>query len=43
MAKDCLVVVPDNNNNTLGVALGVADADGSLVQGTAAQVHNEIT
>jgi hypothetical protein len=27
----CLVAVPDNNNNTLGVALGVADAFGSLV------------
>ena len=34
----CLVAVPDNNNNTLGVALGVADAGGALVQGTAARV-----
>ena len=38
-ALECLVVVPDNNNNTLGVALGVADAEGSLVQGTTARVH----
>ena len=34
----CLVVVPDNNNNTLGVALGVVDTKGSLVPGIAAQV-----
>jgi hypothetical protein len=34
----CLVVVPDNNNNTLGVALGVADAGGALVPGKAALV-----
>ena len=37
----CLVAVPDNNNNTLGVALGVADAAGSLVKGTAARVPAE--
>jgi hypothetical protein len=34
----CLVSVPDNNNNTLGVAVGVADASGSLVRGAAARV-----
>jgi hypothetical protein len=34
----CVVAVPDNNNNTLGVALGVADASGNLVRGTAARV-----
>ena len=34
----CIVAVPDNNNNTLGVAVGVADASGSLVRGTAARV-----
>jgi hypothetical protein len=34
----CLVVVPDNNNNTLGVALGVADASGSLLPGKTARV-----
>jgi hypothetical protein len=34
----CLVSVPDNNNNTLGVAVGVADAAGALVSGTAARV-----
>ena len=34
----CLVAVPDNNNNTLGVALGVADSSGSLVKGVAAPV-----
>lgn len=34
----CIVAVPDNNNNTLGVALGVADASGNLVKGTAASV-----
>jgi hypothetical protein len=32
------VAVPDNNNNTLGVAIGVADASGALVRGTAARV-----
>ena len=32
----CVVAVPDNNNNTLGVALGVADASGALVKGVAA-------
>ena len=36
--RECVIVVPDNNNNTLGVALGVADAQGSLVKGTAARV-----
>ena len=36
--EGCLVVIPDNNNNTLGVALGVADASGNLVKGTAARV-----
>jgi hypothetical protein len=34
----CIVAVPDNNNNTLGVALGVADATGSLVSGTVERV-----
>ena len=34
----CLVVVPDNNNNTLGVAVGVADATGSLLPGKTARV-----
>ena len=34
----CIVAVPDNNNNTLGVALGVADASGSLLKGTTASV-----
>jgi len=34
----CLVVVPDNNNNTLGVAVGVADAAGSLLPGKTARV-----
>ena len=34
----CVVAVPDNNNNTLGVALGVADAAGGLVKGKAARV-----
>ena len=34
----CLVVVPDNNNNTLGVALGLADAAGSLVRGKATRI-----
>jgi hypothetical protein len=38
-SKGCLVVVPDNNNNTLGVALGVADAEGSLVRGKTARVN----
>jgi hypothetical protein len=38
-SKQCLVVVPDNNNNTLGVALGVADAStGALVPGIPAAV-----
>ena len=37
-AGGCIVAVPDNNNNTLGVALGVADAAGKLVSGTAARV-----
>ena len=37
-SKGCLVVVPDNNNNTLGVALGVADAEGALVRGKTALV-----
>jgi hypothetical protein len=32
------VVVPDNNNNTLGVAMGVADAAGALVPGKVARV-----
>ena len=36
----CLVVVPDNNNNTLGVAVGVVDAGGSLVPGKAELVSN---
>ena len=36
--EGCLVVVPDNNNNTLGVALGVADINGNLINGTAARV-----
>ena len=34
----CIISVPDNNNNTLGVALGVADAAGNLVSGAAARV-----
>jgi hypothetical protein len=34
----CLVVVPDNNNNTLGVAVGVTDATGSLLKGKATRV-----
>eukprot|EP01052_Picozoa_sp_SAG31_P018193 SAG31_NODE_1278_length_9041_cov_3.415231_1_plen_2946_part_10 len=34
----CIVVVPDNNNNTLGVAVGVADAAGALVPGKATRV-----
>ena len=34
----CVVAVPDNNNNTLGVALGVADATGGLVKGKAARI-----
>ena len=34
----CAVVVPDNNNNTLGVVVGVSDATGNLVRGTAARV-----
>jgi len=37
----CIVAVPDNNNNTLGVALGVADASGKLIQGTPARVSTE--
>ena len=37
-ATGCIVAVPDNNNNTLGVALGVADASGNLVNGTIAAV-----
>eukprot|EP00035_Acanthoeca_spectabilis_P023068 m.447466 g.447466 ORF g.447466 m.447466 type:complete len:1040 (+) comp19521_c0_seq1:73-3192(+) len=37
-ASGCIVVVPDNNNNTLGVAVGVADASGNLVKGTATPV-----
>ena len=36
--KGCIVVRPDNNNNTLGVALGVADASGVLVRGKTARV-----
>ena len=38
-AKGCIVVVPDNNNNTLGVALGVTDAEGALVRGKTALVN----
>lgn len=34
----CLVVVPDNNNNTLGVSLGIADPTGTLVKGKTARV-----
>jgi hypothetical protein len=34
----CMIVVPDNNNNTLGVSLGISDALGNLVSGTAARV-----
>ena len=34
----CIVAVPDNNNNTLGVAVGVADANGNLISGTTARV-----
>jgi len=34
----CIVGVPDNNNNTLGVALAVADATGSLMKGQTAPV-----
>jgi len=41
-SAQCLIVVPDNNNNTLGVALGIADAEGTLVRGKAARV-NETT
>jgi hypothetical protein len=37
-ADGCLVAVPDNNNNTLGVAVGGGDASGALVPGTAARV-----
>jgi hypothetical protein len=37
-AAGCIVAVPDNNNNTLGVALGVADASGALLTGTPARV-----
>lgn len=37
-AKGCLVVVPDNNNNTLGVAVGLADDSGALVPGKVARV-----
>jgi hypothetical protein len=33
--------VPDNNNNTLGVSVGVADSSGSLVKGTAAAVSGD--
>ena len=36
----CLVVVPDNNNNTLGVALGIADHKGTLVKGKTARVDS---
>lgn len=36
--QGCVIVVPDNNNNTLGVAVGVADASGNLVRGTASRV-----
>jgi hypothetical protein len=36
--QGCIVAVPDNNNNTLGVAVGVVDASGALVPGTAARV-----
>jgi len=35
----CLVVVPDNNNNTLGVSLGIVDAEGSLVHGDTARLN----
>ena len=38
--QGCIVAVPDNNNNTLGVALGVADASGNLVKGTTAAVSS---
>ena len=34
----CIVAVPDNNNNTLAVALGVADDNGVLVNGIGAPV-----
>lgn len=34
----CIVVVPDNNNNTLGVSLGIADPAGTLVKGKTARV-----
>jgi hypothetical protein len=34
----CIVAVPDNNNNTLGVAVGVVDASGSLVSGAVGRV-----
>ena len=34
----CLVVVPDNNNNTLGVSLGIVDPTGTLVKGETARV-----
>lgn len=37
----CLIVVPDNNNNTLGVALGITDAQGSLLKGEIARVDEE--
>ena len=40
-ALGCIVGVPDNNNNTLSVALGVADANGTLVKGTAAVVSSD--
>jgi hypothetical protein len=34
----CIVAVPDNNNNTLGVAVGVLDASGTLVSGAVGRV-----
>lgn len=34
----CIVAIPDNNNNTLGVAVGIADSQGNLVSGTATRV-----
>ena len=36
--SQCVVAVPDNNNNTLGVALGVTDSNGNLISGTAQRV-----
>jgi len=37
----CIVVVPDNNNNTLGVSLGIADPAGTLVKGKTARVDDK--